>query len=83
MSNKWQCDDCEHVFTAEQFLKAPNPFDERQQIVGCPGCKGVDGFTNLCDEEDCTTEATCGWNSPKGYRRTCGHHMSRDEDFGF
>lgn len=28
-----------------------------------------------CDESGCMDEATCGWPSEKGYRRTCGKHM--------
>ena len=27
-----------------------------------------------CDEPGCEQEATCGWPSDAGYRRTCGHH---------
>lgn len=27
-----------------------------------------------CDEPGCTQRVTCGWPSPSGYRRTCGHH---------
>ena len=32
-----------------------------------------------CDESGCLGRYTCGWNSPTGYRRTCGHHMRRAE----
>ncbi len=28
-----------------------------------------------CDEPGCEQEATCGWPSDSGYRRTCGKHM--------
>jgi hypothetical protein len=28
-----------------------------------------------CDEPGCEQEATCGWPSDTGYRRTCGPHM--------
>ena len=27
-----------------------------------------------CDEPGCEQEATCGWPSDAGYRRTCGGH---------
>ena len=27
-----------------------------------------------CDEPGCEQEATCGWPSDAGYRRTCGDH---------
>ena len=27
-----------------------------------------------CDEPGCEKEATCGWPSTDGYRRTCGDH---------
>ena len=28
-----------------------------------------------CDERGCRKQATCGWPTNGGYRRTCGDHM--------
>jgi hypothetical protein len=73
---KWACKDCDWRGTQKMLLKAPNPFDAGDIICGCPQCKAVDNFTNICDEPGCDKEATCGWK-PKGapYRRTCHKHM--------
>lgn len=35
---------------------------------------------NACDEPGCTREATCGFPTPSGYRRTCGEHMQLQSD---
>lgn len=75
---KWQCIDCEHIFMEKDFLKAPSPFNSNVTINGCPSCKSVDGFRNICDEEKCESEATCGWNHSNGYRRTCGSHYEKE-----
>ncbi len=31
-----------------------------------------------CDEPDCMEQATCGWPTSGGYRRTCGKHWIRE-----
>lgn len=33
---------------------------------------------NLCDEPNCFNDATSGWPSEEGYRRTCYNHWKRD-----
>ena len=84
MSDKtrWQCSECDLIFIEFEFLEAPNPFDTNQKIIGCPNCKNVDGFKNICDEPGCIREATCGFPTPNGYRRTCGDHMRKAEKEG-
>ena len=34
---------------------------------------------NLCDEEGCWKEASCGWPSGENYRHTCYEHMKKDD----
>lgn len=72
---KWQCENCERIFTETELLKAKNPFDETTEIFGCPACKDVGGFIGICDEPNCTQTASCGFPTRYGYRRTCGEHM--------
>lgn len=71
---RWRCDECEKIFDEADLLTAPNPFDAESEISGCPWCKLVNMFTEICDEPGCTWEATCGFPTPQGYRRTCYKH---------
>ncbi len=32
----------------------------------------------ICDEPGCRELATCGYQTPSGYRRTCGKHFNAD-----
>lgn len=57
-----------------EALYAPNPFDESDTLTGCPLCKAINTLAMACDEPDCWFEATCGTNTPGGYRVTCGKH---------
>jgi hypothetical protein len=45
----------------------------------CPYCDPVHRWPcptiPRCDAPGCEGEATCGWPSDAGYRRTCGPHM--------
>jgi len=74
---QWRCEDCGWRGNQTQLLRAPNPFDPECEIVGCPQCKSVNGFENMCDEPGCKELATCGWPSNAGYRRTCHAHYQR------
>lgn len=37
-------------------------------------------FFNICDEDGCYSEASCGWPSENGYRHTCFEHMKKEND---
>lgn len=80
MSEKWKCNECGHHFVQDNFLVATNPFNNKETIYGCPECKTVDQFTNICDEDGCKSDATCGWPSNPAYRRTCHKHMSKESE---
>ena len=74
MTNRWKCEECEEIFDKADLLTAPNPFASNDIIFGCPNCKSVNSFTNVCDEPGCFRNATCGFPTSMGYRRTCGDH---------
>ncbi len=71
----WRCGDCYWTGVEKEMLRAPHPFDQTQQIDGCPECKAVDNFEMLCDVTGCKEIASCGWPSTAdGYRHTCHKH---------
>lgn len=72
--SKFRCDECEAIHQAVDLLVAPNPFDSQDVISGCPDCKSVGQFTEICDEPECKREAGCGFPTENGYRRTCYQH---------
>jgi len=75
MSN-WRCICCGWEDIDEQFLTALNPFDSMHKVVGCPDCKQIWEFEQVCDEPGCVRTATCGTLTPTGYRRVCGEHYN-------
>ena len=52
---RWKCKSCWHISVTAQLLRGKNPFNEADIISGCPKCKGVEGFYEVCDEPGCTT----------------------------
>ena len=48
--------------------------DETKRIVEEHKYDALKTNLNMCDEADCYDEASCGWSSDKGYRRTCASH---------
>jgi hypothetical protein len=77
--SKWKCRDCKKVSTGAELLRAPSPFDPEDILAGCPHCKSCEGFSEMCDQPGCDKDASCGWSSPNGYRRTCYNHWTREE----
>ena len=61
-----------------EMLKATNPFDPEDEIVGCPECKSVDSLVLACDEPGCWEEVSCGAPVNGGYRQTCYKHMPKE-----
>ena len=72
--DKWRCRECNEISIESALLSAPNPFDTSDRIAGCPFCKGVDGFDEICDEPQCEQRVSCGTPTRNGYRRTCSEH---------
>ena len=71
---RWRCSDCNWIGNDGELLSAPNPFYPDDTILGCPNCKQIGEFIELCDEPGCDRPATCGSPTPSGYRRTCFDH---------
>jgi len=61
-----------------EVLRAPNPFQQGDELWGCPVCRDVGTLMQACDEPDCWELTTCGTNTPFGYRRTCGKHRPKN-----
>lgn len=78
--NQIKCCECDTIIEETAALRAPNPFDPSEELVGCPTCKSVDSFLAVCDEPDCVQTVSCGWQSPEGYRRTCYQHSHWNKD---
>lgn len=77
---RWRCQGCERISLEPVLLTAQSPFDAAQTLTGCPLCKSVEGFDEICDEPGCERNATCGFPAGAefgGYRRTCGKHLER------
>ena len=81
--SKWKCSECSVIYTDDKLLIAPSPFEPDDNITGCPTCRSVNSFEQVCDEEGCDKLAGCGWPSySRRYRRTCAKHMRLGEEAG-
>ena len=67
MIHKFNCDSCDWHGTEEQVLKAKNPFNETEELLGCPVCKYPETLNYACAEPNC-------WNDI-GYGNTCAVHI--------
>lgn len=89
--SKWKCDVCGWIGFDSQILEAPSPFRDDDTLTACPKCRMTEGFTELCDIDGCTSEATCGTpikdgfatfsgdDSRDDYLRTCGKHRPKEK----
>jgi hypothetical protein len=78
---RWRCEDCDVISDDSALLHAPNPFSRGDEIAGCPHCRSVPEFTEICDEPGCNEAASCGFPvAPSGYRRTCFNHSTFRKD---
>ena len=75
----WRCGECDRIVRDEQLLKANNPFGGCGKVIGCPHCKEVADFTNMCDEPHCKQQASGGFPTKDGYRHTCSIHRGVGE----
>ena len=76
---KWRCLNCESIIeNGTLFLRAPNPFNPTDEVLGCPHCKAIADIADaLCDEPGCELLVTCGTPTPTGYRHTCSKHAPK------
>jgi hypothetical protein len=81
-NKQWRCTNCLQISLQPELLTGPSPFDPEDILTGCPKCKSVDGFDEICDEPGCKQRAHCGWPTDSdndefgGYRRTCSQHYT-------
>jgi hypothetical protein len=78
---RFACELCAACVPEDEVLYSPNPFtaDPDDRIRGCPQCRAVETLVELCDEDGCNEQATCGFPTASGYRRTCGRHWQSCE----
>lgn len=74
-SPKWLCTECAWI-CADDFLKAKNPFDAEDVIVGCPNCRNINTFVQACQAEGCSERAGSGTPGGNGFRYfwSCHRH---------
>lgn len=68
------CNTCGKIYPDDKILKALNPFDATEEILGCPFCYAINSFVLVCDEPGCDKPVCCGYNTENGYRQTCSIH---------
>jgi hypothetical protein len=74
-SVRWLCNVCGWIGDDAELLRAPNPFNPKDEVCGCPKCRAVNDLANACGTPGCVREASCGFPVPGGYRRTCYEHL--------
>jgi hypothetical protein len=81
MTKKVKCSAhrCDWRGQDDELLKAQNPFDADDIVIGCPKCKSIDSIVCVCDEDGCWDPGTCGTPTPDGYRNTCWKHRPNAE----
>lgn len=81
MLTEWlECGGCGDMFQSADLLKAPSPWLEDVEILGCPCCGNPWGepMYQICDYRDgeCDNHATCGCPHPtKRYVWRCFEHQ--------
>lgn len=82
IKDRFKCQECGKIYFSGEFLRAKNPFDDSDEISGCPNCKSINCFYGVCDFELCKRDSTCGTptNSEFGYIRHCGGHREEVEE---
>jgi hypothetical protein len=74
---EWKCQRCETICLKKDILTAPNPFDPKTILLGCPACKEIDSFELLCDEQGCieTLNNASPFPTKNGQRVVCDAHL--------
>lgn len=75
MISYYFCKTCNNIVAESGMLRALNPFDPEDELLGCPVCKDVNSFDPVCDEPSCTRPVDCGTPTLDGYRQTCHWHQ--------
>lgn len=71
---KWLCRECDEV--CFENLKAPNPFDPAETIVGCPNCRSAESLDAACQAPGCRRMSSGGYPGGYGFRYfwACSKH---------
>lgn len=74
---KTECRSCGWRGSSERLLRAKSPFDQDEELVGCPECKQcAEGFDSLCDIEGCNGFVAGGTPTKDGdYIFACHKHL--------
>ncbi len=77
--SRWLCKECGCVCTDAAFLYAPSPFDDADELIGCPVCKSVDSFVAACWK--CDRAAGTGMSGAPEFRyiQTCFEHRPKKD----
>ena len=74
---RWKCEECYWVGPQAEVLEAPNPFDNSENIWGCPNCLEANRLERACDHEGCDLPGGNGTMTPDGYTWTCFAHRPK------
>lgn len=72
------CMYCAYVGPASSWLSAPNPFDPKDTLDGCPECKSAESTVQLCSTSNCQAEASSGRVTVPGYVYYCNKHYPKE-----
>ena len=74
--DKLVCRECAWTGEDEEALRAANPFNPEETIVGCPRCLSIDTLQMACDVDGCWKPASNGGPHPRDgkYRSCCAEH---------
>ncbi len=75
--SKQKCAHCSWCGTSADVLRSTSPFDQKEELWGCPKCKSVNTLYLVCDEQGCCEYSTIGTPTPAGYRTTCAEHCPK------
>lgn len=73
--NRFKCEECGYICDEGEILVAPNPFNDRRNLMGCPKCKEVDCFIGVCSYAGCNRNIVGGIKTDEyGYLTACSTH---------
>lgn len=78
-TNRTRCDSCGWSGNNSELLVAQNPFDESDEIFGCPRCYSVDDLHAACWK--CDQDGSTGMPTEEhGYVWSCYMHRPDKTD---
>ena len=79
LKSRWICRECDWVGRDGEYLTAPNPFDGRVVVTGCPRCRECDSMESGCQSKGCDKRSSSGTPDVGGFRYVwaCWDHSPR------